>query len=182
MPQSGQVTAGVSSVLASQYNNLRDDVLNVTLGHRHTGASEDGRQVPTGGLADQAVSLVKMIYGGMVIQSHQTPASDWFDTDTVSRAVSGTVRTEVGCTARTFSDGVGTWQGNTGTPQILFGTPFSQRPLVFLSIREGAAAQVDFWDYHLSYVGTTGFSYSLRRSQAAGIAVPRIGWMAIGPG
>jgi hypothetical protein len=44
MPLSGSVTAG-SAALASQYNNLRDDVLNVSTGHTHTGASEDGKKV-----------------------------------------------------------------------------------------------------------------------------------------
>jgi hypothetical protein len=44
MPNSGTVTAG-SAALASQYNNLRDDVLNVSTGHTHTGASENGAQV-----------------------------------------------------------------------------------------------------------------------------------------
>jgi hypothetical protein len=44
MPNSGTVTAG-SVALASQYNNLRDDVLNVSTGHTHTGASEDGKKV-----------------------------------------------------------------------------------------------------------------------------------------
>ncbi len=44
MPNSGTVTAG-SAALASQYNNLRDDVLNITTGHTHTGASENGAKV-----------------------------------------------------------------------------------------------------------------------------------------
>lgn len=44
MPLSGSVTAG-SAALASQYNNLRDDVLNVSTGHTHTGASENGAKV-----------------------------------------------------------------------------------------------------------------------------------------
>lgn len=44
MPNSGTVTAG-SAALASQYNNLRDDVLNTSTGHTHTGASENGAQI-----------------------------------------------------------------------------------------------------------------------------------------
>lgn len=44
MPNSGTVTAG-SAALASQYNNLRDDVLNTSTGHTHTGASENGAKV-----------------------------------------------------------------------------------------------------------------------------------------
>jgi len=44
MANSGTVTAG-SAALASQYNNLRDDVLNISTGHTHTGASENGKKV-----------------------------------------------------------------------------------------------------------------------------------------
>jgi len=44
MPNSGTVTAG-SAALASQYNNLRDDVLDTSTGHTHTGASENGARV-----------------------------------------------------------------------------------------------------------------------------------------
>lgn len=44
MPNSGTVTAG-SAALASQYNNLRDDVLNILTGHGHSGVGEDGKAV-----------------------------------------------------------------------------------------------------------------------------------------
>lgn len=44
MANSGTVTAG-SAALASQYNNLRDDVLNISTGHTHTGASENGAKI-----------------------------------------------------------------------------------------------------------------------------------------
>lgn len=50
MPNSGTVTAG-SAALASQYNNLRADVLNVSTGHTHTGASEDGAKVAATGVS-----------------------------------------------------------------------------------------------------------------------------------
>jgi hypothetical protein len=50
MANSGTVTAG-SAALASQYNNLRDDVLNVTTGHTHTGASENGKKVEGSAIA-----------------------------------------------------------------------------------------------------------------------------------
>ena len=50
MANSGTVTAG-SAALASQYNNLRDDVLNVTTGHTHTGASENGAKVAATGVS-----------------------------------------------------------------------------------------------------------------------------------
>jgi hypothetical protein len=44
MANSGTVTAG-SAALASQYNNLRDDVLNISTGHTHTGAADAGAQI-----------------------------------------------------------------------------------------------------------------------------------------
>lgn len=50
MANSGTVTAG-SAALASQYNNLRDDVLNVSTGHTHTGASENGAKVAATGVS-----------------------------------------------------------------------------------------------------------------------------------
>ena len=50
MANSGTVTAG-SAALASQYNNLRDDVLSISTGHTHTGASENGAKVAATGVA-----------------------------------------------------------------------------------------------------------------------------------
>lgn len=41
MAQSSEVTAG-QHMLASQYNDLRDDVLDATLGHTHTGEPDGG--------------------------------------------------------------------------------------------------------------------------------------------
>ena len=49
MANSGTVTAG-SAALASQYNNLRDDVLNITTGHGHSGVGEDGKAIVSGGI------------------------------------------------------------------------------------------------------------------------------------
>ena len=56
MANSGTVTAG-SAALASQYNNLRDDVLNVSTGHTHTGASEDGALVAATGVSSGTAAL-----------------------------------------------------------------------------------------------------------------------------
>lgn len=44
MANSGTVCA-TDLVVYSQYNNLRTDVLNVTTGHGHTGATEDGKKL-----------------------------------------------------------------------------------------------------------------------------------------
>ena len=56
MANSGTVTAG-SAALASQYNNLRADVLNVSTGHTHTGASEDGAKVAATGVSSGTAAL-----------------------------------------------------------------------------------------------------------------------------
>lgn len=56
MANSGTVTAG-SAALASQYNNLRDDVLNITTGHTHTGASENGAKVAATGVSSGTAAL-----------------------------------------------------------------------------------------------------------------------------
>lgn len=183
MANSGTVTAGVSAVLASQYNNLRDDVLNITTGHQHTGASEDGRQIPTGGLADYAVTLDKLAYGGMIIQSHQTGASDWSAAGTVPYSVGGTVRIEVGCQSESFADGVLSSSIEEGMdPSVIFGTPFSEAPLVFVSVVETGSPMTTFWRCHVREVGTSNFSFVLNRSNSSGAKTPRVSWMAIGPG
>lgn len=44
MPNSGTVTAG-SVALASQYNNLRSDVLDTSTGHVHSGSADAGAQI-----------------------------------------------------------------------------------------------------------------------------------------
>ena len=49
MANSGTVTAG-SAALASQYNNLRADVLSITTGHGHSGVGEDGKAIVSGGV------------------------------------------------------------------------------------------------------------------------------------
>jgi len=54
MANSSTVGSG-DDVLATQYNNLRKDVLDVTTGHDHTGAADEGKTIDHGdldGLAD----------------------------------------------------------------------------------------------------------------------------------
>jgi hypothetical protein len=63
MANSGTVTAG-SAALASQYNNLRDDVLNVSTGHTHTGASEDGKQVEGTAIASTGATVGYVLTAG----------------------------------------------------------------------------------------------------------------------
>lgn len=44
MASSSNVSAG-DDILASQYNNLRQDAIHATLGHKHTGAADDGTKL-----------------------------------------------------------------------------------------------------------------------------------------
>ena len=59
MPLSANVSAG-DDILASQYNNLRSDVLSTSQGHRHTGSSEDGRQLVNGSYSSQSITEDKL--------------------------------------------------------------------------------------------------------------------------
>jgi hypothetical protein len=88
MANSGTVTAG-SAALASQYNNLRDDVLDVSTGHTHTGAAEEGKQIEgsaiaSTGAADGAVltadgsgaaSFLSVVSGGLTPIATATPSA-----------------------------------------------------------------------------------------------------------
>ncbi len=49
---SGDVNAG-DAATAVQYNDLREDVVNVVTGHGHTGVSEDGKLIGLDGLAQE---------------------------------------------------------------------------------------------------------------------------------
>ena len=87
MANSGTVTAG-SAALASQYNNLRDDVLNVSTGHTHTGASENGAKVAATGMSSGtaangavltangsgAAAFLALNAGGMTLIATATPS------------------------------------------------------------------------------------------------------------
>ena len=80
MANSGTVTAG-SAALASQYNNLRDDVLNITTGHTHTGASENGAKVAATGVSS-GTALVSTVLtadgsGGASFQALAAAGADF---------------------------------------------------------------------------------------------------------
>jgi hypothetical protein len=62
MPVSSDVTAGTAA-LASQFNALRDDVLDATNGHTHTGSVDEGKYigiVPIGGIIMWSGSIVSI--------------------------------------------------------------------------------------------------------------------------
>lgn len=92
MPNSGTVTAG-SVALASQYNNLRSDVLDTSTGHVHDGTTDGGKQIE-----------------GTVLKSTGATAGQ------VLTATAGT-----GSTWTTVSVDTGTFSQSTAT--FSFGTP-----------------------------------------------------------
>jgi len=57
MANSSEVTAGVDAVAASNYNNLRKDILDISTGHEHSGIADGGKQLD----------------GSVAIQSNTTP-------------------------------------------------------------------------------------------------------------
>jgi hypothetical protein len=88
MANSGTVTAG-SAALASQYNNLRLDVLDVTTGHTHAGTTNEGAKVAATGVSSGtaangavltadgsgAAAFLALNAGGMTLISTATPSA-----------------------------------------------------------------------------------------------------------
>jgi hypothetical protein len=125
MPLSGTVQAGIDTVLASQYNNLRDDVLNVSTGHTHTGVSEDGKLIPTGGIADLAITQAKCIYGIPVLTSRQGGSSgSWIFPGTIDYTLT---------TPCVMQAGAIEWNGSSATHgevTITYHSGFSTTPIL----------------------------------------------------
>jgi hypothetical protein len=103
MPNSGTVTAG-SVALASQYNNLRADVLNITTGHTHTGAADAGAQIEGTALKSTGATAGHVLTagtGGTATTWAALPAGG--GAFTAGTFVSGTVSTFANGTATTRS-------------------------------------------------------------------------------
>ena len=63
MPNSGTVTAG-SVALASQYNNLRDDVLSSTTSHTHSGSADAGAKIEGTALKSTGATVGYLLTAG----------------------------------------------------------------------------------------------------------------------
>ena len=95
-PISSPVSAG-DNILDSQYNNLRADVLNVSTGHRHSGAAEDGRLIPPASISPQGAAsgldadkfegkqftelFAQGTYASMLASSPALAGLRWYTTD-----------------------------------------------------------------------------------------------------
>jgi hypothetical protein len=112
MANSGTVTAG-SAALASQYNNLRDDVLNVSTGHTHTGASENGKKVhgtaldTTGATNGQVLTANGSGGASFAALASSGAFSVTYATATFSTAVATTTKYLTGTSSGNCSLGVG---------------------------------------------------------------------------
>ena len=147
MANSGTVTAG-SAALASQYNNLRDDVLNVSTGHTHTGASENGKRVEGTAIASTGATSGYVLTAGVggTATTWSAPASSGaLSVSTASAAyataASGTALTYTGGGAALSNMGV----GSGGT--------------VFLSISGANNYSASARTYRTWNLGTGGASY-----------------------
>ncbi len=185
MAQSGTVKAGISAVLASQYNNLRDDVLSTTYGHQHMGTTDAGRQIPTGGIADHAVTQVKCEYGVPVFANHQGYDDEWWN-------LGGTANFSI--TAPMLIQG-GAIRGTIPIMQyarwgtVAFGTPYpaNHRPVVIVSARSSYTTSILYGacDAEASAEDNTSFYWKVSRGYGMPTTwdlVIDLQWIAFGPG
>jgi hypothetical protein len=193
-PQSGTVQAGIDAATAAQYNNLRADVLDVSLGHQHTGASEDGRQIPSGGLAADAVIAGKIADGAVDITA--SLANDIVDNTKVGNRVPQFTKRQGGSATNWATVGVTNYtpttvvqQGGvvnvtipngevTGETIVTFPDDFAYTPIVIATLQ--AFGVVDLtalacYDHTLTTV-----KIALLRSGTTGAVTVPVAWLAVG--
>lgn len=91
MASSGTVTANVSSVLASQYNNLRDDVLNISTGHIHDGSADGGRALTSSSYGALTVLQAAVQHGVPWLLTRQGGnVNNWSSSGTVNYSTTTT--------------------------------------------------------------------------------------------
>ncbi len=147
MPNSGTVTAG-SVALASQYNNLRSDVLDASTGHTHSGAADSGARVEGTAIKSTGATSGYVLTAGVggTATTWSAPASSGaLSLSTASAAyataASGTAVTYTGGGANLYNLGVGC--GGT----------------VFLSISNANNYSASARVYRTWNLGTGGASY-----------------------
>lgn len=91
MASSGTVTANTSSVLASQYNNLRNDVLNISTGHIHSGSADCGKQLESASYGALSVLQAAVQRGALWMLTRQGGAVDnWNQSGTIQYSTTTT--------------------------------------------------------------------------------------------
>jgi hypothetical protein len=161
MPSSGTVSAG-GAVLASQYNDLRDDVLDPSTGHTHMGSAGYGAQIPTGGLEDgavteaklgtQSVSWERIGSGGLYMKSRfGGDADEWGAPGTAVWDVDNPIWSMAGCARITVPAGVKTKYEEIALPYY---TPVSHNlPIVLTSVQYCEDTTVGTGDVNATVTG-----------------------------
>lgn len=159
MAQSGTVSTGI--VYASEYNDLRDDILDASLGHVHTGGTAEGKLLNYNSFADRSISkgvlaadfeTSKFVFGLLGLNHRQGgDPEDWVvpATDLVSyNYTPGKTLLQMGSVL---------WSGAptyNGTQYVKFGTPYAEAPIVVVQ----TVSRPDFDVDHIvpSYDGDGG--------------------------
>jgi len=155
MPNSGTVTAG-SVALASQYNNLRSDVLDATTSHVHSGSADAGARIEATYLKSTGAT------NGQVLAADGTANTIWVTLSQAGALTSATATVTFTAQAgeQTFYNGVNSSANHWGV--------FTNGSTIFcidstLAVTTGRAARV------FAY-GTAAFGGSIAASATATLA------------
>lgn len=161
MANSGTVASG-GAILASQYNDLRDDVLDPSTGHTHLGSAGYGPQIPTGGLEDGAVTEAKLGTqsvawerigsGGLYMKSRfGGDTHEWGVPGTAVWDVDNPIWSMAGCTRITVPSGVKTKYEEISLPYY---TPVSNNlPIVLTNVQYCEDTAVGTGDINATVTG-----------------------------
>lgn len=169
-------------ILVSQYNDLRDDVLNNSTGHNHSGSADGGKQLAGSvALSSYSVRPGQLWYGALSLVKRQGGNStEWKTAGTSNYDLSTEIGIQVGILNITVAAGYYT---NVGT--ISFGTAFGTPPLVFANVDTtlGAAGTIGLPSAIANTESGTHALVLASRAPLDGTASPetiRVLWMAIG--
>jgi hypothetical protein len=169
MANSGTVTAG-SAALASQYNNLRDDVLNVSTGHTHTGASEDGKKVEGSAIASTGATNGQVLAadgaGGAAFTT--LAGAGTYGGTTVSVTFASSTATQLTYTCGTRSQWVVSGAGSV-LYSVISEVSTGQRSIKEFAL--GATAVAASTSPALTVAGTVNFTSAAGYGFSAGTAV-----------
>ncbi len=173
-------------VLASQYNNLRKDVLDITTGHDHSGNTNEGKQLAgSTALSAQSVLQGQLAYGSLFLVKRQGGhATDWSVAGLDNYAISTNTAIQSGILSVVVVDSY-----VSGTATIAFGTAFANAPLVYATAYDNTSHPGTVGVAAVSVKPTTGSTsthldiYASRPPLAdtATAGTIYINWFAIGP-
>ena len=174
------------AVLASQYNNLRDDILDATTGHNHSGSVDGGRQLAGSvALTAHSVTQGKVALGGLFLVKRQGGhSSNWGSAGVSDYSITDETLVQAGLVEVTIP---ATYL--SGTKTIAFGTTFSGTPLLYATAFDSTVHPSTDGVAGVSIKATTGSAsthadiYGQRPPSASttGIGTVFVNWLAIGP-